>query len=169
MKRLLIFLVVTCSLTISYSQSDLKNGVKHKLLSADSILITSHEPTAGIGLVDSLGNNIPLPKLLKHNKPNYQIIKECKFLKKPSIDSLVNILNRPFKDRIISVGACYIPRQTIFIFKGNRISYVDICFHCRNFETSKDLSNLYPFDNRKWAELEEFFIRQGIVYELIDN
>lgn len=170
MKPLFVFLSTICLLTVSYSQTkNFETLIKRRLQSADSILITSHEPTAGIGLVDSLGNNIQLPKLVKQNKPNYQIIKEYKALNKSSIDSLIHILNRPFKDSVISVGACYVPRQTVFIFKGNKLSYIDICFHCRNFETSKDLSSLYAFDDKKWTELEDFFIRRGLTYELMDK
>ncbi len=136
LKPLFSFLLSICLLTVSCSQTkNFEKLFKQKLLSADSILITSHEPTAGIGLVDSL----------------------------------INILDRPFKDSIISLKGCYIPRQTVFIFKGNKLSYIDICFHCRNFETSKDLLSLYACDDRKWEELENFFIRQGLTYELIEK
>jgi hypothetical protein len=170
MKFTLILLSTTFLLTVSYSQTkDLKTLLSQKFRLADSVSITSHEPTSGIVLVDSLGKEIPLPNLLKNNKPNYKIVKEHKLLLKTSIDSLINILGRPFKDKVISVGGCYVPRQTIFIFKGNKLSYIDICFHCRNYETSKDLSFLHAFDKRKWNELEGFFIRQGLSYELIDE
>ena len=170
MKTVAIVLLTFYLTTTCFSQKDnSKSWLRQKFETADSILITSHKPTAGFGLVDSLGNEVPLPKLIDGNKLNNKIVKERKFITGKAVDKLVTILDKPFKDRIISKGGCFIPRQTIFIFKSNKIDYIDLCFHCSNFETSKALSRLYEFDKKKWSKLETFFINQGLTYELIQE
>jgi hypothetical protein len=61
------------------------------------------------------------------------------------------------------------PHHAVFLIKNGNTSYVDICFGCHRFETSKDMQRLYAFDNRKWIELEEFFMKLGFRYQLADE
>lgn len=61
------------------------------------------------------------------------------------------------------------PHHAIFFIKNGTASYIDICFSCRGFDTSKDLRRLYAFDIRKWTELRNFFLRFGIKYELTSS
>lgn len=160
---ILIFLLAISA--IAFPQGK-ENWLIQKFKKADTILLVSHEATAGVGIIDSSGKRLPLPGLIVQGKPNYNIIKEQKIIKDAELDTLIQILSRPFEDSIIHISKCFIPHHAIFIIKNGRVSYVDICFGCRGFVTSKDLSKMYAFDDRKWAELESFFIKLGFKYEL---
>jgi hypothetical protein len=138
---------------------------------ADSILLISHEPTMGStdDFVDSSsGKSIDLPKLIIKCKLNRQIIKEEKVIHGSEIDTLLKILIRPEEDSIIYQGGCFRPRQSIILLKNHKTSYIDICFHCGSYEVSKDLNEIPEFDNQRWDELEAYFRRNGLTYELDD-
>jgi len=151
----------------AFSQKD--TWLRTKLKNADTVLLVSHEVTEGIVLKDSAGGCIPLPKLLVGGKPNYSIIKEKRVLSGTQLDTFIKIFARPFQSRTIEMAKCYMPHHAIFIIKDGKTSYVDICFGCQRFETSKDMEQLYAFDNRKWRELEECFVNLGFTYQLIDE
>jgi hypothetical protein len=138
-------------------------GLKFK--NADSVLLASHEDTEGIVIVDYAGNRIPLPKLIIKGKPNYKIIKERQIVSGKKLDELIQILNRPIKSGF-DVGKCYMPHHSIFLFKNGRLSYIDVCFLCRRFETSDDLKKIDHFDERQWEELGKLFARLGFKYKL---
>ncbi|MEO6233326.1 MAG: hypothetical protein ABJB11_18625 [Ferruginibacter sp.] len=163
----IIILVLFNSLLTSAQRGE--ELIKNKIEQADSILLVSHEDTQGISLVNDLGKSIPLPKLIVSNKPNYKIFKESHLLSNQEKDTLIRILQRPFKDREIVIGKCFVPHHTIFIFKNGKTSYIDICFECLGFETSADLKELYAFDNQKWTELENYFIKLNFKYKLTNN
>jgi len=139
-----------------------------KFKQADSVLLISHGDTKGYGFVDSLGNSLPQPQLLVGNKPNYKIIKERKLINGQELSKLIEILTRSSKSNITTVitNGCFTPHHTIFLFKNGKTSYIDLCFMCRGFETSKDLKNLSEFESSKWAELELFFRKAGFKYKL---
>ena len=131
---------------------------------ADTVLLDSHEVTAGVGIVDSLGNLIPLQKLVVSGRPYVGIIKEQQIITGAQLDSFIKILARPFADRLIETGKYFMPNHAVFLIKNGITSYIDICFGCRDFDTSKDLQRLYAFDNRKWVELESYFVKIGFKY-----
>lgn len=160
------FFILSLPLT-AFAQKD--TWLRTKLKNADSVLLVSHEATAGIAIVDSTGKHIPLPKLLVGGKPNYSIIKEQRVLSAAKLDTFIKIFARPFQSRTIEMAKCFIPHHAIFIIKNGRTSYVDICFGCQRFETSKDMEELYAFDNRKWTELYDFFVKLDFKYELTDK
>ena len=57
------------------------------------------------------------------------------------------------------------PHHTIYIYLKSKISYIDICFMCGEFETSKDIKiRVDDFDQLTWTNLEEFFHSQGFSY-----
>lgn len=151
----------------AFTQKD--NWLRAKLENADKVLLVSHEVTSGIVVIDSAGRNVPPPKLLIGGKPNYSIIKEQRALSGAQLDTFVKIFARPFQSRTIEMAKCYMPHHAVFIIKNGKTSYVDICFDCQQFETSKDMQRLYAFDNRKWKELEEFFVKLGLTYQLTDE
>jgi hypothetical protein len=159
-------LILTFPLT-SFAQKDA--WLLTKLKNADTILLVSHEVTAGIAIVDSTGKHIPLPKLLVGGMPNYSIVKEQRVLSGSQLDTFIKIFARPFQSRTIEMAKCFIPHHAVFIIKNGKTSYVDICFGCQRFETSKDMQQLYAFDNRKWKELEDFFVKLGFIYELANE
>jgi hypothetical protein len=142
-----------------------ESWVSLKFKNADSVLLVSHQDTEGIVIVDDAGNRIPLPKLIIKGKPNCKIIKERQIISGKQLDELIQILNRPIKSEI-DVGKCYMPHHSIFLFKNGKLSYIDLCFSCRGFETSDDLKKVDHFDERQWEELEKLFVRLGFKYKL---
>ena len=158
--------ILTLPLT-AFAQKD--TWLRAKLKHADTILLVSHEVTAGIVLKDSAGRHIPLPKLLVGGRPNYSIIKEQRVLSGAQLDTFIEVFARPFQSRTIEMAKCYMPHHAVFIIKNGKTSYVDICFGCQRFQTSKDLQRLNAFDNRKWTELYDFFVKLGFKYELTDD
>jgi hypothetical protein len=164
---IIFFFILTAPLT-AFTQHG-NDWLLVKLKNADTVLLVSHEVTAGILLVDSAGNRIPLPKLLVGGRPNYSIVKEQQVLSGAQLDTFIKIFARPFQSRTIEMAKCYMPHHAVFLIKNGNTSYVDICFGCHRFETSKDMQRLYAFDNRKWIELEEFFMKLGFRYQLADE
>ena len=170
MKQLLLSITLILTICLSALSQDNNDWLIKKIKSADTVLLVSHEITAGVAIVDdSTGKQIPLPKLTIAGKPNYAIIKERQIITDSQLDTLINILTRPFQDHKIEGAKCFMPHHAIFLIKKNKTSYFDICFGCYQFDTSKDLSKIYAFDNRKWAELHDFFLKLGFKYELSES
>lgn len=169
MRPLLIILFFTLTTPLTALAQQGNDWLRAKLKNADTVLVVSHDVTAGIGLADSAGNHIPLPKLLVGGKPNYAIIRERQQLAGAQLDTFIKIFARPFQDKGIEMAKCFMPHHAIFIIKSGKTSWVDICFGCRRFDTSKDLERLYAFDTRKWTELENFLVRLGFKYELAEQ
>jgi len=167
MKTVVIIIFSLLAISLSSRSQENDNWLVKKIKGADSVLLTSHTATAGVRIIDdSTGQDLPLPKLTTAGRPNYNIIKEQRLITGLQLDTLIKILDRPFEDRTVEMGKCYIPHHAIFLIKNGKTSYIDICFGCRGYDTSNDLSKLYAFDRRKWIELEDFFRRLGIDYEL---
>ena len=130
-------------------------------------LLISHILTAGSTdlVVDSAGKEVS-PKLMVKGKLNRQILTEEQIIKGNDLDALLGILSRPNQDSIINQGGCFIPRQSIILIKNHSTSFIDICFHCDSYRTSKDLKNIPVFDNKRWTELEAYFRKHGLKYQL---
>ena len=153
---------------LTFSQSNNVNWLIQKFKSADTILLISHKLIAGSTdeVIDSNGNQVSLPGLIIKGKLNRDILTEKQTIGNNQIDTLLQILERPDMDSIISQGGCFASRQSIILIKNHKTSYIDICFHCLSYETSKDLKDIPAFDNRRWTELEEYFRKHGLTYEL---
>jgi hypothetical protein len=160
-----IFLLLTSLTSFAQKNKWLESIMKN----ADTVLVVSHEETAGVAIIDTNGKETALPKLIIDGKPNFAIIKEQELISGAKLDTLVKILERPFADRQIQMSNCFIPHHAIFILKKGKTSFVEICFGCRGIETSADLKKLYYFDNRKWSELENFFKNLGFTYKLTED
>ena len=138
-----------------------------KLSEADSVILVSYEIYAD-------RENEPeviSQQLAIDGKLNERIFIEKLVLTRSSIDTLSCILVRPFEDERISITRCFNPHQAIFVFRNGNISYLDLCFDCRNFDVTPDLNSLEPFDTLKWIQLEQFFLGLGFRYgfeELMD-
>jgi hypothetical protein len=150
---------------LGFSQN-MHGWISQKFKNADTILLVSHDDTQGYAFVDSAGNRLPNPKLFLGNKPNYTIIKERRIISGRDLDSLIQILAGHFIDSIVTGSGCYMPHHTIFIFRDGELSYIDLCFWCRSFTTSKDLDEMHAFDKRTWDELENYFRKFGFKYKL---
>lgn len=162
----IFFFILLFPLTAFTQKGD---WLRVKMKNADSVVLVSHEVTAGVVIVDSAGNHFPLPKLIIGGRPNYAIVKEKQIVNGGKLDTLIRILARPFLSRTIETAKCFMPHHAVFIIKNGRTSYIDICFGCLGFETSKDLRRLYAFDLRKWEELEDFFVKLGFTYRFPDQ
>ena len=140
--------------------------LRYRLQSADSVILVSHEATAGISIVDTVTNSrLPLPQLLLNGKLNHKIVREKRALNSPSVEQLSNIVTRPFEDTLVSSANCFVPQHAILIYKKGKASYIDLCFSCQRFVT-KDLESLGYFDQRKWKELYAFFKQNDMKYKL---
>ena len=163
----------TCSLVLAFLINlisiNAQNGydsLQSKLLNADSVLIVSHKATAGEAMIDENEKIHPPAKLIVKNKLNQAIVHEKLKITHPALQNLIEILIRPFEDSVIEMGNCYIPHHTIVIYKNEKISSIEICFSCMRYYASKDLQFNENFDKRKWNELNTFFKKQGLEYEL---
>jgi hypothetical protein len=145
-----------------FGQSTSKHWLFNKFKTADTILLVSHDLVKGSTdqYVDINNKTIPFPELTFDNKPNFKIIKEQVILNDKQKDTLLKILERPFKDSTIKQG-CILTHHAIFIIKNGKTSFLNLSFECRSFETSKDLKRIENFDDRRWDELEAFFRQMG--------
>lgn len=151
----------------TFSQSKWKS-LKSKLANADTVLIISHFATDGIDLIDKeSGRSLPIPKLIIDERPNKDIIQEIKTIKGKQLDTLIKILTRSFSYKNITGHAgCFEPHHAVIIIKNGKSSFIDVCFTCREYETSEDMKLKDLFDNIKWEKLKIFFKQQGFKYEL---
>lgn len=167
MKNLLMITLSFLTVSLSALSQNKGNWLSQKIHKADTVLLVSHEATAGVEIVDKdTGESFPPPKLIIAGKPNYSIIKEQRIVTGLQLDRLIKILNRPFRDKVLVQGKCFMPHHALFLIKNREISYIDVCFDCGNFETSADLSKIEEFDDRRWTELKNFFLGFGVTYEL---
>lgn len=127
-----------------------------KIGNADTVLLTSHTGYEGTNQIE----------LVIQGKINRKIIQEEKIIRGSDIDTLISILAIPKPDYDSLSAKCFEPHHTIFILKKTEISYIDLCFHCSNLVTSKDLPDIKPFGERKWNKLLAFYKKLQLNYEL---
>lgn len=137
--------------------------LKKKMITADSIVLVSH-----IAPPEIYRSGIDNPndfKLLIKGKVNEKVIKEKKVLNNKLTGTLSNIVSHPFSDSIEEKGMCFIPHHAILIYKSKKISFIDLCFLCQEFETSSDIKiPAGDFDLAIWKSLKLFFRKQGFKY-----
>jgi len=160
---LAIFVILLAPLLV-FSQSN-KQWLVEKFKNADTILLVSHKVNAGITVTDEKTyKEIPLPALMVNGRPNKEIILEEQVIKDQDIDALLQILTQA--GIATSKGTCFIPRQSIFLFKNGQISFIDISFSCHAYNTSTDLKDIGALGESEWKELEDYFIKHGLTYNL---
>lgn len=143
------------------SQRSIDSALIDKLKKADTVLLISH-----IGSVSNEAKGDIFPDILIGQKLNFAIVKERKKLSKGKIDSLIVILSLPTNIDNIVLSRCFDPHQTILIYKNNKISYIDMCFHCWGLRTSEDLNEIKGYDVSKWKKIQLFFKQNGFVYKM---
>src|SRR5205814_1565542 len=136
---LFAILIIFLAPQLSFPQSD-KQGLIAMFKNADTILLVSHKANAGITVVDDKTyKEISLPRLLVDGRPNKAVIIEEQVVKGKDIDALLQILTKPGTGASnASNSTCFIPRQSIFLFKDGQVSFIDISFRCRTYNTSAD-------------------------------
>ena len=101
--KLSLFIFVILLLSISASGQKSLANLKARMLNADSIVLVSHELTAGIVIVDKVTKKeILLPKLVNGSKRNEKIIHEAMVLNDGERTKLSSIITKPFEDSVIS-------------------------------------------------------------------
>ncbi len=135
-----------------------------KIHDADTILLTSH---TGITFDTTGGKTKGIyAEMLIGNKINRKIIKEQKIIIGSDIDRLISIMSIPKPDVDSLTTTCWDPHHCIFIVKDEKISYIDICFHCAGIAMSNDLEDIRPFGESKWMKLLRFFKSFKLEYKL---
>lgn len=159
---LLIFLSGFCCF-LGRAQSDLAL----KLKNADTVMLISHSTTSGStdDVIDSSGGSVIRPELLIDGKLNRGVVVESRLLSTAETNSLVKVLTYSYPPSNESVHSCFDPHHSIIIIKGDRTSYIDLCFHCKEFKCSDDIAHL-QIKNDKWAKLHKFFRTFGLKHEL---
>lgn len=142
------------------SQSSL-NKLRNILLKSDSVILVAHNPPS----LEPRDKMRPEDyRLIVNNGINFKNITKYKKLTRSEAAYLSHLVTRPFKDSIIEKGRCFIPRHTIFFIRRNKVSYIDLCFQCQEFESSKDVKiPEEDFDSSVWKQLEDFFIKKGFL------
>ena len=151
--------------TCSFGQN-LNKKVYQKFITADSVIIVSHLTTY-IPIVDEETNErIGSYRLVEKNKVNYKIMKERYRLDKNEIDSLALIMIEANTDSTIEDIGCFMPHHGVLIYKKSKCSFFDICFGCRHFTTSKDITLSDEISDKTWLHLYHFFRNRKLNYEL---
>ena len=160
---LAIFVILLAPLLV-FSQSN-KQWLVEKFKNADTILLVSHKVNAGITVTDEKTyKEIPLPELLVNGRPNKEIILEEQVIKGKDIEALLQILTPA--GVVTSKGTCFLPRQSIFLFKNGQVSFIDISFSCHTYNTSTDLKDIGAPGESQWKALEDYFIKHGLTYQI---
>ena len=152
--------------------------LKQNIISADSVIIFSHDVTAEYYSEEAPDWNIkdtsmnlekwkalhPKPtRFFENGKINRKIVKEYIVLNDSTKSNLISILYKPLQSNKIKIIKCDEPRHTIVIYNKNKESFLDICFTCLRIHTSKDIRfDEYNLDDIKWVELEQFFKTNGL-------
>ncbi len=124
------------------------------------------------------GHNID-PQLIIDGAPpppkdtvQYAELKEIKILSPAQIDTLTDILyNYGFPGRWHSTKTleCYDPRNAILFLdsKGQALAFTEICFQCRNTETSSDKISLGEMCEQKMDTIRKLFEKVGVKYGVV--
>lgn len=141
-------------------------ALKTKLLTADSVVIVSHEHSLKIEAVDGKSYS-PWQPLVKNGKPNPKVIHERKRLEDTAVQRLGEILMQTLKNSKIEMARCFMPHHAVFLFSKGKLSFIDICFDCFRLAASRNIRiSESDFDYQKWNNLYTFFVQSGLKYQL---
>jgi hypothetical protein len=164
------FTTISFFLFLGFIHTNAQGGLrrlKSKLLSADSVIIVSHENTAAGNIIDEKTGDTISGKLLVNGRPNERIIHEKVTLHDSATRKLSRIMARHFQDSVSQVGRCFIPHHAVILFKKGKASFVDLCFGCHSIEATKNIKvTSNDFDSRKWKELIAFYRQHNIQYQM---
>ncbi|MFT3702138.1 MAG: hypothetical protein QM802_07200 [Agriterribacter sp.] len=144
--------------------------MKQKILSADSVLLISHELTLGYATAEenaigdtSMPPDPPAPEFFINGKLNRAIINEQALLTDTARLDFIKILLRPVNIEKYTPTKCDQPRHSIIFYKNDQQSYIDICFGCMHIHSSADINFFeHNMDQKKWEQLMNFFKRNGV-------
>lgn len=143
-----------------------QNSLAEKIKYSDSILIVSYKAPSPIRF-----NNKEEPdQIINNGKLNDIVIKERRSLNASQKKQLKKILSLPFRDSLIDRAMCFLPRHSILIFAKGKISYIHLCFQCKEIETSSDIKiPNNDFDQATWKKLMLFLKNNGLKYGYNEN
>jgi hypothetical protein len=166
MKRSIILFALLIKSQIGVCQ-DHNNALLNKFIFADSVVLVSHMSLNGIDRTIVLSSAENESYLVKRDSINASLIKQRHSLKNISdVKFLWFTLTRENHDSIIEEISCFDPHHTVLIFKERMISFIDICFECRHFVTSKDITLSDQLSKETWEILERFFRKKGMTFQL---
>lgn len=156
-----VLILISCNENTQHAKSSdkavlpLEDSAKILFESFDSVMISSHRGRDWDAGRSS--NTLPeIPPVLLNGRPNYGAMKMQLKLSPSKFDTLVSIFSGNTKEEI-NTACIFDPHHTIFLVKKGNYSYIDLCFHCYQFEASKDLEGFINLDQRKWGILQRFF------------
>ena len=184
MKRLVLGIVQIFALTSAFAQPA-RFWLATTIGRADTVWLISHDDlpathkdraghTPGgkgdvqpvtAAYLDSM-KRLPIESpLLQNSRLNPALVRQQKILARPLVDSLTMILTATIEFDRVESSLCFDPHQAIVWSKDGKLSYIDCCFHCLRYAASADLTQLQGknFGYRKWAMLQAFFERQGMM------
>ena len=163
MKTLCSIAFIICCHHWCFGQKTLAQQLKQ----ADTVLLISHSMVAGSSdaLADSQCQRMRLPNLFVDGKLNKELVIESKVLSTGETDVLSGTLTYTYKPGKENIHSCFTPHHTIVVMKGGKTSFIKLCFHCQDFETSSDIVGL-EIKQDKWAKLRKLFKAHGFRYEL---
>jgi len=141
------------------------NSLQDILTGADSVVIASHyspnEPIED----KRTGKLLPRFEVVEDDKLNEAIVQERKKLNRKDIKELESILTTAaIADSIAAM--CFQPRNGVFVYKGDRLSYLDVCFDCHGYAASEDIGSVVTMNHPKYKKLLQFFRKHGFRYML---
>jgi hypothetical protein len=140
--------------------------LQHRLLSADSVLLVSHEDTAGF-IENPDGTASPTAPLILNGKVNTSIIKERTVLDKKKLTKLSNLLTAKMTKFSEQAAGCFRPHHSIVLIEKGKYSYIELCFQCERLKSSPDIDfSDSELNERKWNKLKQFFLENHFKYEL---
>lgn len=129
---------------------------------ADSIVLISHRSYDHSPPDIKTGKRPSRANLLDNGRLNTSIIHERVRLENEDATNLGRILDQKVTNDIIAT-TCFDPHHTILAHKGNKISYIDLCFDCNGFGVLN-----FPFEQSmsyaKYDKLKALFKKQGFTY-----
>jgi hypothetical protein len=153
----------------AYGQLE-KKSVKVSILSADTVLIVSHDLTYSEIIDRKTGKKAMSPPVVVNQRSNIDIIHEKVILSDSLKNQLIRILTKPNGNTKYDMARCFLPHHSILLMKSGKTSYIEICFDCKRLDASKTIetSDIH-YSKEMWTELKDFFIRSGIKYQIPHN
>jgi hypothetical protein len=175
----ILFLLLLFQSRNAFGQNGLKDAAR-TIMAADSVVLITHITVNEYhdktdvelpGMMDTtLSKKVTFLSLLQGNSINPAVVVQRQPLTKTEVGLFAAIVRKPVKHyRIGFVPLCFEPHHAVLVYRNGRMSYVDLCFHCRELATSTDfnLDNM-DFKDGKWKQLQKFFTDRGLTYEMPD-
>ena len=166
-KGLLLSLVILFSGFGSFAQFK-SNTVRQAILTADTVLLVSHNMTYQKIVEDKPGGKTrDSPPIVINQKINWKIIHESVVLTDSLKRRVINILTRPIINGDRNQMMCFMPHHSILLITKGKTYFIEICFACQRLVASKEIGiSDIGYRDKMWPELEKLFSSVGIKYQI---